>query len=105
MVDALRDVRRLLVERDDHSARLGVEAVLCACNRSPRIRSRTRRGMSTYVSVVISPARRRGCRDQRLAGDAALRVLGENGVEDGVRDLVGDLVRMALGDRLGREAV
>ena len=42
-------------------------------------------------------------RDQRLAGDAAVRVVGEDGVEDRVRDLVGDLVRVPLGDRLGRE--
>ncbi len=42
-------------------------------------------------------------RDQRLAGDAALRVVRERCVEDGVRDLVGDLVRVTLGHRLGRE--
>ena len=30
LVDALRDVGRLLVERDDHAAGLGVEAVLRA---------------------------------------------------------------------------
>jgi len=29
--------------------------------------------------------------------------LGETGIEDGVRDLVGDLVRVALTDRLGGE--
>ena len=57
--------------------------------------------MSTYVSVVISPATTtRPGRDQRLAGDAAVRVVREDGVEDRVRDLVGDLVGMALGDRL-----
>ena len=35
--------------------------------------------------------------DQRFAGDAALWVLGEDRVEDGVGDLVGNLVRMSLG--------
>ena len=30
-------------------------------------------------------------------------VVAEDGVEDAVRDLVGDLVRVAFGDRLGRE--
>src|SRR4029079_2224635 len=42
-------------------------------------------------------------RDQGLAGDAALGVVRERGVENGVRDLVGDLVRVTLGHRLGRE--
>src|SRR5262249_6238275 len=41
--------------------------------------------------------------DERLAGDAPVRIAGEHGVEDRVGDLVGDLVRVALGDRLGRE--
>ncbi len=37
---------------------------------------------------------------QRLARDAALRVLLEAGVEDGVRDVIADLVGMPLGHRL-----
>ena len=44
-------------------------------------------------------------RDERLDGDAALRVLREQRVEDGVGDLVGDLVGVAFGDGLGREEV
>lgn len=35
-----------------------------------------------------------------LAGDLGVGVLGEAGVEDGVRDLVTDLVGVALSDRL-----
>src|SRR5205807_6807970 len=42
-------------------------------------------------------------RDQRLARDAAVRVVAENSVEDAVGDLVGDLVWMALCDRLRGE--
>ena len=42
-------------------------------------------------------------RDQRLARDAAHRVVAQEGVEDAVADLVGDLVGVALGDRLGGE--
>jgi hypothetical protein len=34
---------------------------------------------------------------------ATRRVVAHHGVEHAVGDLVGDLVRMALGDRLGRE--
>ena len=41
--------------------------------------------------------------DERLAGDAAVRVVAQDGVEDAVGDLVGDLVRVALGHGLGRE--
>ena len=36
-----------------------------------------------------------------LAGDLGVGVLGEAGVEDGVRDLVTDLVGVALTDGLG----
>ena len=41
--------------------------------------------------------------DEGLDGDPAARVLRQHGVEDRVADLVGDLVRVALGHRLGRE--
>ena len=43
--------------------------------------------------------------DQRLAGHAAARVFLENRIQHRVRDLVGDLVRMAFGDRFGRKEV
>ena len=33
-------------------------------------------------------------------GYAAHGIFGQAGVEDGIGDLIGDLVRMALGDRL-----
>src|SRR6476646_8739864 len=42
-------------------------------------------------------------RNQRLARAARGGISRQHGVEDAVRDLVGDLVRMAFGDRLGRE--
>ncbi len=41
--------------------------------------------------------------DQRFAGDARIGVGGEIGVQHGVAEPVGDLVGMALGDRLGGE--
>ena len=61
-------------------------------------------GNGTYVVVVISPgdARETG-RHQRLARDARLGIVGENGVENRVGDRVGDLVGMPFGDRLGGE--
>ena len=43
--------------------------------------------------------------DERLAGDAAVGVVAQDGVEDAVGDLVGDLVGVALRHGLGREQV
>ena len=60
--------------------------------------------MSTYVSVVISPATTTSPVVTSVSqATRPLRVVGEDRVEDGVRDLVGDLVGVALGDRLGGE--
>ncbi len=42
---------------------------------------------------------------QRLAGDATLRILGQHGVEDRVRDAVGDLVRVAHRHRFAGEQI
>jgi len=38
-----------------------------------------------------------------LASDPGVRVAGERGVEDTIGDLVSDLGRVSLGDRLGGE--
>ena len=43
--------------------------------------------------------------DQRFDGDAAALVLLQNRIEDGVGNLVGDLVRMPFGNRLGGKQV
>ena len=54
--------------------------------------------------MVTSPATwTRPGGGQGLHGDPGLGVLGQQGVEDRIADLVADLVRMALGHRLGRE--
>jgi hypothetical protein len=104
LIDPLRDVGRLLVERDDHAAGLGVEPVLGA-------RVADRRDPLPDEARDVDVCLRRDLAgdddepggDERLAGDPPVGVVGENGVEDGVRDLVGDLVRMPFGDRLGGE--
>ena len=60
--------------------------------------------MSTYVSVVISPATTTSPVVISVShATRALRVVGEDRVENRIGDLVGDLVRVALGDRLGAE--
>ena len=104
LVDALRDVGRLPVDRDDDAAGLEVEAVLGA-----RVADLGDRLADDRANVDVGLGRDlagdddEAGGDQRLAGDAAVGVVGEDRVEDGVRDLIGDLVRMALGDRLRRE--
>ena len=103
-VDALRDVGRLLVERDDHAAGLGVEAVLGA-RVADLLDPLAHEARDVDVGLGRDLARDddEAGGDERLAGDATLGVVGEDRVEDGVRDLVGDLVGVALGDRLGGE--
>ena len=44
-------------------------------------------------------------RGRGLAGDAGVRILADDRVQDGVDDLVAHLVRVAFGDRFGREQV
>ena len=104
LVDSLRDVGRLLVDRDDDAAGLEVEAVLRArvADLGDAL-AHDRTDVDVRVGRDLTRHHHEAGRDQRLARDTAVRVVGEDRVEDGVRDLVGDLVRMPLGDRLGRE--
>ena len=103
-VHALRDVGRLLVDRDDHAARVGVEAELRArvpdladplAHQARDVHVRRRRDLAGHDDEAGG--------DQRLARHPSGRIVGEDGVEDAVRDLVGDLVRMSLGNRLRGE--
>ncbi|EAU68690.1 hypothetical protein STIAU_6032 [Stigmatella aurantiaca DW4/3-1] len=41
--------------------------------------------------------------DQGLHGDARLRILGDDGIQHTIGDLIGDLVRVAFSDGFGRE--
>ena len=105
-VDAHRDVRGLAVNRRQHGAGLGIEAVLAA--RVPDLRDRR-----PHDVLVIDHGRGRDLagedgeagRHQRLAGHATHRVLGENRVENSIRDLIGDLVGVSFRNRLRREKV
>ena len=106
-VDALRDVRGLLVQRDHAPrrgpgrSRTGVRRSRCCAARRARCSVK-----SSVAFVVISPAMTtRPVVTQRLAGHPGGRVLGQRGVQDRVRDLVGHLVRVTLGHRLGGEQV
>ena len=103
-VDAHRDVGRLLADDVQHAAGAAVEADV-------------RRGVADVGDDAadevfeVHPGFRRDFTghdrhaglDQCFAGDARLLVLRQHGVEDGVGDLVGDLVRVSLGDGFAGE--
>ncbi len=77
VVDALRDVGRLLVERDDDAARLRVETELRA--RVPDLAdalAHEARNVDVTLRRDLAGDDDEAGRDQRLAGDAALRVVG-----------------------------
>jgi hypothetical protein len=106
MVDALRDVRRLLVERDHHGAVVAVEAVLAAVV-ADGVHGAPHDGGEVDLrgGGDLPGDDDEAGGDQRLARDARGGVTGQRGGEDRVGDLVGHLVRMALCDRLGGEQV
>ena len=68
------------------------------------IRSRTTRGISTYDSVVTSPATTTSpVVTRHSTATRLLRILPQQFVEHRVADLVRDLVRMPLGHRFRGE--
>ena len=85
LVDPLSDVRRLLVERDENAAGVGIKAVLGA-----RVADLAHRLADDLRDVDV--AFRRDLADdvdlarrhERLTGHAAVRVLCEDGIEDAV---------------------
>jgi hypothetical protein len=104
LVHTLRDVRRLLVDRGDHRAAVAVEPVAPAAvaDLADRL-ARDLRDVHVHVGGDLAGDDHQSCVHERLAGHAAPGILGHHGIENAVRDLVGHLVRMALGDRLGGE--
>ena len=103
-VDALRDVGRLRVDRDDDAARVRVEAELGVRVADPADRLPNEVGdVDVRLGRHLARDDDEPGRDERLAGDAAVAVVAQHRVEDCVGDLVGDLVRMAFRDGLGRE--
>ena len=106
MVDPLRDVGGLLVDRVDDRARVGREAEV-----GVGVADLADRLAGNLLDVDVGVGRDlAGDQDQprvdeRLAGDAPVGIVAEDGVEHAVGDLVGDLVRVAFGHGLGGEEV
>jgi len=101
---ALRDVGRLFVDGVDDRAGVGREAevgvrVADPPDRLPRDLGNVDVGLRRDLARDDDQPRV----DQRLTRDAPLRVVREHRVQDAVRDLVGDLVRMPLRHGLGGE--
>ena len=102
LVDPHRDIGRLLVDRYRHAAGRRIEAderVIVADVRD-RLADEARnvdvrRGRDLAPDVDLARD------DERLAGHAAQRIVLENRVEHGIRNLVGDLIGMPLGDGFG----
>ena len=106
LVDALGDIGRLLREQVRDEDLVGVEDVVVV-----HVADFADGGADDFLEIDL---RLRGefagdddvvALDQGLAGDAGETVLGEAGIEDGVRDAVGNLIGVALADGFGREDV
>ena len=105
-IDAPGNVRRLSVDRGEHRAGVRVIAILGLGVAD------VRDGVADDLLEVEGAVRRdlasddgKTRRHKRLARHARGRVLGQNRVEDGVGNLIRDLVGMSLGDGLRREEV
>ena len=103
-VDALGDVGRLLADDVEHAAARAVEAHVRG------VVADVEHGLA-HQRLHIDPGARGDLAgddhhaglDQGLAGHAAARIGRKNGIEHRIGYLIGDLVRVALGDRFRGE--
>lgn len=101
-VQALRDIGRLLLDGDQEVERLVVEALgrVIVANLLDGVAHNllvVDLGLGGDLAKDHDHARLGG----RLASDLGERVLSQAGIEDGIRDLISDLVGVALANRLG----
>ena len=104
VVGAQRNVGALAVDVGDDSAGVAVKAVLGAVI-ADGADDLARRAGDVHVAAgrdLAHDVDKTGGAG-RLAGNAGTGVLRQDGVEDGVGDLVADFVGMPLGDGFGRE--
>mmetsp|Transcript_24426 Transcript_24426/g.58520 ORF Transcript_24426/g.58520 Transcript_24426/m.58520 type:complete len:497 (+) Transcript_24426:101-1591(+) len=111
-VHAAGDVGRLLVDAHEHLAGVAREAL--GRDRREVVHERVEADLTDLLAhdlVVVQLRLRRDLAEDHhhvvlggsLARDLGHRVLGQAGIQDGVRDLVGELVGVALVHRLRRE--
>src|SRR5690606_10578504 len=105
-VHALRDVRALLADEVEHAAGRAVEADVAGV--IPDVEdhlARQRLQVDPGAGGDLAGDDRHAGLDHGLAGYAGALVLGQDRVEHGIGDLVGDLVRVPFGHGLGGEEV
>jgi len=103
-VDPLRDIRRLLVDADEHPTGLVIEPVLGTDVADVLDGPAHNPGdVDVGVGGDLAEDQRGAGGEGRLAGHPSQRILLEDGVEDGIADLIGDLVGMTFGHRLRGE--
>ncbi len=106
-IDALRDIRRLLVHMAVDLGHVPVEAFLLVADLADRLARHldqtvpADRARAAHLAGENHPVGRR----QRLDRDARLRIGGQKGVDDGVGDPVANLVGMPLAHRFAGEYV
>ncbi len=114
-VHALRDMRRLAVQMVVELEGFPVETVLLIADLLDSVAhcrldllKRAGRPLVIFINALAADFAGKNNelrRRQRLAGDARLRILGEKQIDDGIADLVRDLVRMTFGHAFGREKI
>jgi hypothetical protein len=100
----LGDVLRLLLDRDEHPAGRAIQSRAGVV--VPDVEddfADARRDVDIGGARHLPRHHDEAALDQRLAGDAAGRVLSYKSIQYPVRDLVGQLVRVAHRNRLGGE--
>jgi hypothetical protein len=104
LVHALGDVRRLLVDRVDHRTGVVVKAVfgVGVADVFDRV-ARDARDIDVGFGRDLARDHDQAGVNERLAGDSPGGVVAHHRVENSVRNLVGDLVRVTLRDRFRGE--
>ena len=102
-VDALGDVRRLPVQRDQNRAGVAVESALGGVADVPYGRPDDLGDIQVRRSGDLAGHEHESGGQHRLAGHSGIGVRGQRRIQDRVRYLIGDLVGMAFCHRFGGE--
>ena len=99
IVDTLRDIGTLLVDRHHHLARVGTDShfVIGVADIADHV-AHDFLIIDDRLGGDFTGNHRQAGRHHRFAGDAAVGVLGQQGVQDAVGNLVSQFVRMSHAD-------